>query len=251
MQSSPSPFQGRVLRVLLILLSVDALFVALHLVLRALQVFDLVEGVPPSLSLFGDYGPSERFNHVKWLAVAGMLLLMFRRDRTPVHLVLGLMFLLVFADDALMLHERGSSALLRIWPSVPSFGLNPHTASELYVWAAMGSVVGPALLWALLRTDRGGWKTLRYVGIGFIGLVFSAVVIDASQEMFDWIANPSLRYWVRYALTVAECAGEAASASVIAAATVALLPVTTSRGLAGGLAAGQGTAPLSGLRETP
>lgn len=196
------------------LVAVDLALILFHLGWRGLQGFDLLGPIPPSLSIFGDVGLAERFNHLKWLILAGFLAMIWWRTGAAVFLVLGGVFALVLADDAFTLHERGSAWLQSAWPAMPSFGMSKAEAGEVAIWAGFGLVILPAIAYGLWTTGRIWWPVAGYVLAAFAGVVFFAVVFDVMQEPLHHIAHPGWRYWLLYAASVIECAGEALFASL-------------------------------------
>lgn len=210
--SPPAP--EVVWRWLALLIAVDLALVALHVGWRGVQVFGMVGPIPPTLSTFGDVGLAERFNHGKWIVLVALLALTWWRTRVPAFLALAGVFIVVLLDDSLQLHERGSFWLLGIWPDMTVLGLSSAETGELIVWATLGMILLPMTLWGVLATPRAWWPVLGYIGLGFAGLVFFAVVWDATQEIILLIGNPSLRYWAMFAANIVESAGESLFASL-------------------------------------
>lgn len=204
------------------MLAIDFAFVLVHIVLRGLEAAEVIEAVPPLLSVFGDIGLAERFNHMKWLVIVVLMLILFYRLRVPVFLAFAAIFTLIFADDALRLHERGSVLINAYWPNLPTFGMSSAEMGELVIWAALGVIVVPIILWGMFATDRRWWPNALLILTGLGGLVFFAIGVDVMQEPLHHIQTPGVAYWLLQVTGVVESAGESFFATFTTASVIAI-----------------------------
>lgn len=207
---------------LIVLLPVDLAFLLLHIVLRGFEAAEVIEKVPPLLSVFGDVGLAERFNHAKWILIVILMVALFRRLRVAAFLAFAVIFLLILADDALRLHERGSVVVNTFWPTMPTFGMSKGEMGEVVIWAALGVVAVPVILWGLLATERRWWRHAAIMLAGLSGLVFFGVVFDIMQEPLHYIQTPGVTYWLLQLAGLVESAGESFFASFAAASAIAI-----------------------------
>ena len=204
------------------MLAADLAFVLLHIALRGFEAAEVIHEVPPLLSVFGDVGLAERFNHAKWVLIVILMAVLFHRLRVPVFLAFSAIFLLILADDALRLHERGSVLVNAHWPHMPTFGMSSAEMGEVVVWAALGLLTVPVILWGMLATERRWWPQAGLILAGLAGLVFFGVVFDMMQEPLHHIETPGVAYWLLQLAGLVESAGESFFASFTAASAIAI-----------------------------
>lgn len=212
------------------LAAIDLTLVAIFLSLRLLQGVDLLAAVPWHFDIFHDSGLPERFNHVKWAAISLLMLLVFLRSRVAGFLSMALVFAVIFADDAMRLHETGSARINALWPGMPKFGMTAAEAGEVAIWALLGTVVVPVIVWGLLRTPRGWWGQMRWPLTGFAGLLFFAIGMDVAQQPLWHLENKALFYWGKTGLGLVEDTGEAIFGSLTLAYAVALWQICPQNG---------------------
>jgi hypothetical protein len=207
---------------LLSMLAIDFAFLLLHILLRGLEAAEIIEEVPPLLSVFGDVGLAERFNHAKWILIIVLMAVLFRRLRVPIFLAFSAIFVLILADDALRLHERGSVVVNAQWPTMPTFGMSSAEMGEVVVWAVLGLITVPIILWGMLATRREWWPYAGLILAGLSGLVFFGVVFDMMQEPLHYIETPGISYWLLQLAGLIESAGESFFASFTTASAIAI-----------------------------
>lgn len=165
------------LRLLMILVAIDLLFLVIH----ASHVrFD----VPGSgLWLISrDRGFPEIFQYLKAAGAAAVLVRCFTENRSPVCLAWSVIFTYLLLDDALEVHETAGEALADSLALSSPFGIEGRDFGQVLVSAAAGFVVLTLVVWSG-RKDRATAAELSLPlmlalgALAFFGIV--ADVIDA------------------------------------------------------------------------
>lgn len=165
--------------VLVALLTVDALFVVLHITHPPVPADDAFSSpVIPRLSFDAERGYPERFGYAKLFLAASGLVLVYRWVKQPVYLGWSFALLVALADDAFSVHERLGSSLADWLALAPSFGLRAQDFGELGVWSILGAVVLTALLWAHHRSAAEARGDSRNLALLALALAFFAVAMD-------------------------------------------------------------------------
>lgn len=101
--------------------------------------------LPYQFFLSQDLGFGEYLEYALMTAMAAMLLLLWRRDGSPIYLVNALLFLVLAADNALEIHEKFGFQVARWMPQ--NLPIEPHHLGEPLLFAIIGGVwlVGLAL----------------------------------------------------------------------------------------------------------
>lgn len=147
----------------LVLLLGDAFYLVLHLLTEGGLLHNW------NFLVTTDGGFAEHYQYTKYLLAAGCLLLLFTGSRAPARLLLGLLFLYLFADDAGRIHDRATDWL---GASFSPGALGPLAEGDFLQLLFM-LVVGGGFLLAIgfsLWLERD--SQLR----GRVGLVFAALV---------------------------------------------------------------------------
>lgn len=200
------------------LLAIDATLMLGHIGGLAAQAAGWVAEVPAWLSTFGDTSPAERVNHLKWVAVIGCLVLVWRRTKAPVFLALAIVFAIVLADDALQLHERfGPKIRGKFGLSGTIAGIKASQFAEMVVWAALACIILPLLVLGYRRSSHRWRVAAIFPILGFSAAVFAGVGLDTVQEGVRLIADQTVAAALLLSLQLAECFGESAAASLTAA----------------------------------
>jgi len=186
-----------------LLLAVDAICIALHLLVwlpeRELALF--------SLEREGSYG--EAFGYAKLLWLALLLLVLARRQRSWSYVPPALLVVYLLVDDAFGLHETLGTAMTDRLGFEARFGLRAKDFGELAVSAVAGLAFLPALALAYWRAAPAVRRTLQDFALLLGILLFFAVAVDMAHSM----AGPS-GFWYR-ALGVLEDGGELVTMSVL------------------------------------
>jgi hypothetical protein len=168
------------IRLLRALWTVDAIFILGYIALGVLVVMDVIPAIPDILSLGRDWGLPEMFGYLKW--VVGIVLLgkTALRDGSRWPMALGVAFLIIVADDALMIHENLGGTVGRMLPDA----MNTTAISELVSFGLVGISLLAAIAVAFAAAgQRDRRKILTITGL-IAALSFFAVVIDMAHESF-------------------------------------------------------------------
>ena len=162
-----------------LLLSLDLLFIALHLLLIALFTEDM-GAFYNRFTVDRERGFPELYQYLKFSLVAGLLFYLFTKRRAWTYALWASIFTLALLDDALGLHERGGRFLVSRFDIPHALGLRGQDFGELITWG----VAGVAVLAALWMSYRRVAPALRHVSrqliwrfalLGFFGLGVDAV----------------------------------------------------------------------------
>lgn len=152
--------------VILAIVSIDVLFICLHLLIRA----PIFLGFEPEwllkqighFSVDVDRSYPEFFNYVQTAGCSVLLVGVFAVSRQPVYAAWALVFGFVLMDDAFSLHERIGVYLVAAFPLPILPGLRHRDTGELVVWGVTGAVLLPVLVW--------GFRNSRPEAVGFGGV---------------------------------------------------------------------------------
>jgi hypothetical protein len=213
---------------LLVLLAGDLLFLGLHATLSATG--PAAEGLPDwhrLMSIYTDGGYAERYQYLKWIGIAGMLLLAGRRAGNRLFTALAVVFLLVFLDDALQLHERGGRILVEALPPLRPRFFRMQDLGEIVTWAALGALAVGVLVRAWRRARGPERQAARPLLILFAALLLVGIGADMLHIVLPRLAGAfggvELKAFVRSVTGLLEDGGEMLLASAIAAISAGLL----------------------------
>ncbi|MFN3845461.1 MAG: hypothetical protein ACK4RZ_06515 [Paracoccaceae bacterium] len=206
------------------MLALDLVLTLGHIGGLAAEAMGWISAVPVWLSTFGDDSPAERLNHLKWALVIVFLTLVFLHTRAAVFLALAIVFAIVLADDAWMIHENYGARLRRNPLVVDGFlGIRARQLAEMVVWLALACIILPTIAWGYFRSAPK-WRTAAlYPLAGFIAAVLAGVGLDTVQEFVPLITSVGIAGALLLTLQLAECLGESAAASLTAAFSFGLL----------------------------
>ncbi|WP_299836539.1 hypothetical protein [uncultured Jannaschia sp.] len=138
-------------RLLAILLSFDILLIFTSGLLRVAVIGGYLAETPTFLNIGRDWSAGEMLNYAKWSLMAVVFVLTWRVTGLRLYMALAFFVLLVLADDALQLHERGSEILMTAFPALRA---DSGSGTEIVIWIMIGllglSAVG-------CRTEPG-WR---------------------------------------------------------------------------------------------
>lgn len=190
------PVSGRDLPVFLVLLlSADILYVALH----ALHSFHDVDPVRSALAAIGkpeffadplyaidqERGFAEAFQYMKFFWAGVMMLWVFRFRHQLLPLFWALLFMYLLMDDSMALHERIGNWLVREYDYTPMLGLRAQDIGELTVVAVFGSGFLILGLAAYLMSDSEARRTSLVLAGFLAALAFFGIVIDMSMIIIE------------------------------------------------------------------
>lgn len=162
-------------RLLVLLLSIDALLIGISAAIGVFIVLDVMSVWPDFWNIGMDWSAGEIFNYIKWLMISGIFALAFFHQRHAIFACLSVVFLLILADDSLQLHERSGS--LRLIDANGDRGL-AQAYSEILFWCCLGLVCLGLILAAWRSTPAEVRSKLWTVLWLFAGVVASGVVVD-------------------------------------------------------------------------
>lgn len=179
-------------------LLLDLVVVALHLLRARLGA----EGVlsDPRLALNKDRGLAEVLGYTQTMVAVALLTLVYLHKRLTLALAWAGVLLLIIADDALFLHERGGRWLAATGGLPAVGGLRSSDLGELAVWAALGGVTLLALTLGATTSAAPARRQFRPLAAAFCALVFFAVVMDVGHQalgsgtVFGVELDPALRF---------------------------------------------------------
>jgi hypothetical protein len=172
-------------RLLAILLTGDVLFLLAHFLL----VFSpLLTNGRFYLDLDGGY--PEWFQYLKFSALIGLMVLLYRRQRAPLYLFWLALFVYLLLDDALRLHEVAGLWLAEAANLPAIFALRPRDVGEL----SFSALVGLSLLTLLLFTYQFSRPQARrfsqWLLLALLALAFFGVGADMFQAMTLRLLRP-------------------------------------------------------------
>jgi hypothetical protein len=151
----------------------------------------------------------------KWLAAALFLALAWRAARQPLLLCLALLFLVLFLDDGLELHERLGTSLAQHLDLPSVGGLRGDDLGELAGWALIG---GGALV-LLGEGYRRSAPATRRLGHLFLGGFAALAVFGIGVDLVSAMASDGAGAFgagaLRLALRLTEEGGELVTASLL------------------------------------
>ena len=166
----------------LVLFSIDALFIGLHAFLSALKYFDVLEARSFSyLKVSTEGGIPEVFNYFKLCLVAVVLMLVFRRSRIPIYLILAGMFAFALLDDAFTFHERLSMELVEAL-ALPEMWRQSAYAQPLY-FAIVAILMVPMLAAGWINADAMSRRLSGTLIAAFLALGFFVVIVDGVHSV--------------------------------------------------------------------
>jgi hypothetical protein len=143
------------------------------------------QALPVQFFLSQDHGFGEYLEYSLLMAVAAMLFLMWRRDRSPIYLVNAILFVYLTADDVFEFHEQFgfwiAPALAKILPA--NLPMAPHYFGEPLLFA------GVCLAWLVafgfaLRASKPRPVVNSMILMGCIFMMaFFGIIVDAAT---DW-----------------------------------------------------------------
>lgn len=158
---------------LIILLSVDAIFVLLYCLQGWVPGLD-----SPKFSIETDRGYSELYQYVKFASIVAVIAGLGWLTRTAGYTSWALLFTYLLLDDALHVHERYGRAIADRIDWVPPLGLRAQDVGELAVSAMAGSLLVGAIAWTYLRSSPSFRKVSLDLSLLVLFLAFFGVLVD-------------------------------------------------------------------------
>jgi hypothetical protein len=176
-------------------MSLLAALVAIDLAFIAASVFRLVvsgASLTDRWLLETDRGWAEYFGYAQQIALAGLLLVLWRRTRHLVWATYAVLFLCALADDYLRLHER-KGAWLAEKLAFPEgvLGLRADDLGEMLVWGLLAAA--PVAAAFLLHRRSDAWNRRASLGMAALvaAYVFFGAVVDQVHVLFldSWLGD--------------------------------------------------------------
>lgn len=147
---------------------------------------------------------AEMLGHAQLLLAAVLLMMLWRRQRSPVYAAWAALLLTVVADDFLAIHETVGGWLVRVLDLPDIVGLRPQDLGELAVWAVLGVALLLLLAVAHVRSPAADRRITWVLGRLLVLLAVFAVALD----MVAVIVERLVPVGVTEAATILETTGE-------------------------------------------
>jgi len=179
-------------RLVLTLITIDASFIVLYLVIALLH-FSLGFKILPDFlwKIETDNTLPEIFNYLKLSFIVASLTLVYWRTSIPAFLALAVVFSLICLDDMFRLHETGGELLIDHFNFQAAFGLQAQDFGELGTWAALGLVSVAILTIGTLRSPRTVWPYVSFFVVIIVGLMITAIGIDLIGSAIEFNMSES------------------------------------------------------------
>lgn len=199
------------LLLLLLLLSADCAFIALHIATRIERhLFDATLQLNYDLfSIATDGGYPELYQYVKYFWVIILTIYLSRVARVPSYTAWTLLFTYFLCDDTLSIHERGGAFIGKSLNFVPPLNLRLQDFGELTVTVIAGVVLLPILLWSYWCGTSSFKKNAQDMLLLVLALVFFGVFVDMAHQLIR------LGWEVDFLMGVIEDGGEMVAMSLI------------------------------------
>lgn len=174
LSASGSPSSKRWLLLFAVLLGVDLLLIWVDLALAATPE----RNSPYLLRLCGHSSIASLILYVKWLVGAWVLMRAAVRIRSAWIAAMGTIFVVLFLDDLLEIHEKLGAIIAQFLPFETALHLRAQDFGELAVMSGMAVLVFGALAYSIWRAPAGAahWPV---IGVFLVtGLAVSGVVFD-------------------------------------------------------------------------
>lgn len=166
--------------------ALDVALILLSAVWGVAFLRDMIAVRPDFWNIDRDWSAGEILNYIKWLILAFVFFTAYLRDKAMMMMSLGLVVLILLADDSLQLHETLGPNVVHAIGLQNVMGEKAYTFGSLAIWGALGVLV-LALTWMGWRTASSSLRKQLYpVFAYFCAIIFCAVGIDAIHELFDF-----------------------------------------------------------------
>ncbi len=204
-------------RVVVGLLSIDALLLLAPVVAAALVYLGVLDNVPRQLRIQPVWGLPSLFIYLKWLLISIFLATAWRSNGEPLLLSLALIFALLLIDDSLELHERLGTVVKDSFGYTPAFGLRGDDLGELTIWAIIGVMAFAVFALGYWRSSPEGRRIGHVFLLGIAGLAAFGIVVDMIGVLVHDLGEGLVNRFVRSFFDYLEDGGELAVASLLLA----------------------------------
>lgn len=199
------------------LLVVDTLLITLHAGLGLLILAGAIFTFPELIRIDRDWSLGEVFNYFKWVALTGISLALFSRQKSPIFLAIALICVVALLDDSLQLHEGFSGPLI----DTLAPGWNwPRGTGELVFMAVTGMLIAGPLIYGWRQASHKVREQIVPLLALFGGAIFCAGGIDFLHGQATAVAPNSIKAGI---LGIIEDGGEMVFLSLMVSYAVGLL----------------------------
>jgi hypothetical protein len=177
--AAPVPALGPTATLLLLLVAVDFLLIALHVLHVWSPWFE--NGKQYSMESYN--GLASIYQYIKQVWLAGCLALAFLQTRSKVFFGWTLLFAFLLLDDALELHEQFGAVLAAALSFPAVLGMRPADLGEISIAAAIGCVA----LALVAITFRHGAKESRELSADLMCLLAALALFGVFFDMLHTI----------------------------------------------------------------
>jgi hypothetical protein len=188
---------------LLLLLSADLIFIALHI------IYNLTPMLDARFDIGRDRGFAEVFGYIKFFWISILFACVCRSTRSGSYLAWMSVFIYFLVDDSMQLHERIGGIVASRFHFHPPFNLRLQDFGELTVSATAGVVLSIVLASAYWRGSHTFRNVSKDMLLLVLVLVFFGVFVDMAHMT---AADGSL---ISGGLAVAEDGGEMMAVSLM------------------------------------
>jgi hypothetical protein len=210
-------FNQAFLRAAVPLLALDGILLVAFAGAALLAAAEVLDYVPHLLGISREQSIPETLNYAKWAASLVFLTACFLRLRRPLFGCLAMLFLMILADDALLIHERLGADLAQGLSIPPMQALDAKHVGEIVVFGGMGFVALALLGAAYLGAGPALRPLVNRFLLVIAGLAVTGVAFDAAHHMSSALQPSPLRQAAGLILTIVEDGGEMVFASLAAA----------------------------------
>ncbi|PTL98916.1 MAG: hypothetical protein DA407_17255 [Bacteroidetes bacterium] len=175
-------------QILIILLSLDVLFIFTHALLIYL-IYIRIQFDWSLADLFminNDNGYPEVFQYFKYFIVILILFYLIIKKQGIGYIAWLLLFILLLLDDSMRLHEGFGTWAVEKFNYSPMFGLRAHDLGELTYVAFFGSILLFFLVFGYLKGDSKHRKINIDLGLLFALFLFFGVAMDMIDQLFEY-----------------------------------------------------------------
>lgn len=190
-------------RLLAFLISLDVIFVGLHMLYTFTPVLQDI-----GFSLDTDQGYGEVYQYFKWVGIVLMFVALYKNKRAFLYLHWLLLFVYLFLDDSLLIHETAGAWLANLLQLPALYSLQGYDLGELIIAVFAGFFFLTTLFLAYPLSEPAARAVSQNLILMLAGLAFVGVVGDVLHAMAK---NAWLSAW----LGVIEDGGELILVSLI------------------------------------
>lgn len=171
---------------LLLLITGDLAFIALHIINRGLHMINDNIEIRSLFNIEVDRGYAEFYQYTKLLWICALLIYL-SFSRVSKHFFAWVCFFLyLLLDDSLKIHENGGGLIAEQLDIEPLFGLRLQDYGELGVAAIAGAILIVPLLWAYKCGSQKFRKISLDITILLSVFIFFSLFTDILHMAINW-----------------------------------------------------------------